>query len=1095
MEQITQIPSNFDYASMEDETLEYLNKIRIVKKINERHETDSMCIFMEGPPFISGSGKTDDSKKKQSGLHIGHCLVSEIKSCVMKYLQMRGFRCDMYTGTDNHGLPIETFVSKQLQLQSPNAIREYGVENFNRKCKETILEYETLWDPVYESIGRFVDLTHRYKTMDKNYMESVFWVFKTLWKKNLIYRGWKVMPYSYRAGTVLSNFEASQCYQEVNDDTTYVYFPIVGKEKTGFVAWTTTPWTLPCNIALCLNPNGEYVTVTDQNDRKYIVHKGCVRNLCIDIKHIKNVIPCGTGNDLTGIEYIPPFNYYPKRKYVTISDPFVEMDGKIGTGIVHIACGFGEIDYDVSMKKGIVTRDDIIELCPVDDNGCFTDPITDYKGKLVFDTNQDIIVYLKTRDLLVRKEKYKHSYPHSDRTGEPLIYRAMTSYFVRVTAIKDKLLEMNSKVTWMPEHIGKGRFHEWLSNARDWSISRSRFFGTPIPLWVTDDGTDALCIGSIDELMEYANLKERPIDLHPEFLDKIIIERDGKMYKRIPDVFDCWFESGSVPYGQIHYPFENGHIFDDREYLSDFVCEGIDQTRGWFYTLLVLSTALFGKPAFKNVICTGLILDKDGKKMSKRFGNYKDPYYIIRRFGSDAMRMYLLGSSAVQADDLNFDEENIIPVKQKLMQWQSGIHFFIEHYLSFMSNGYVFDKDLYKRATNIFDQWILLRMNEVVRTMNYNLGRFDVNPNVKVIYEFINDYTNWYTKLNRLRLKGIVSKEDWSMSLSVAYHIIMVMTKCLVPYTPFLSECVYKHIKQYEQKQEESVHLCTYPTLDEYDFSEKLLVNIGVFKEVVQNIRAIRMRESSTASIRRPLKKVYIAHDNDDVITFINMLSDVIKKEINCDEIEITKATNYMEYMLKPKKSVIAKKYRVYMKNMDGILQMITSDMMREMYNSPEYVITINIPDKYIVEKGVNQLTFTRNELEIIPKTSGSFGCGFISEMFGRLMIAIDTRTDVMLEEKFIVGQFCRNIQHMRKSNSIHPWDEVVIVYDTQCEQLERIIGMNIIQCQKHLKCTVSKEHVMCERDTIVCRNNIVDIISMNGTTIGTIRMDMICVK
>ena len=1050
--EVTQLAVDKEYTAHDKIIYEFLDDVYLPKLIEEKNMNSQETYMCEGPPFVNSPL-----------LHMGHALVTEIKSCITKYIHMKGNKCKLTTGLDTHGIPTKIMVSKLLNLQTPSDIVSYGVAEFNKVCKETILKYETCWDPIYKSLGRTVDLNSRYRTMDTNFMESIFWGFKTLWDKNLIYKSYKVVPYSYKMKVGLSNFEASQCYKEITDLTTYVFFPLVSDANTGFVAWTSMVHTLIANVALCVNPNGKYVKVTDKNNRSYIVHENYIQNLGISITSTEFV---GFGKDLVGIKYTPPFNYFSDRTFQVIADEFVEETADIGSGIVHVNPMSGEIDYDICIKNNIITIDDISKLDYVNDDGTFADIIPDYKNILVFDAVQEIIDRLEGNNILVKKQKYTHSYPHSDRTGERLIYKAMSNYFVNVTAIKDKLLENNEKINWVPKHVGVGRFKQWLMNAKDWCISRNNiFFGTPIPVWISDDEVESICIGSIDELVALAKLNNRPADLHSEFLDeiKIISPITGKVLHRVSFLLDCWFESGSVPYAQIHYPFENSHEFDDKEYLSDFVCESIDQCRGWYYTCLVLSTALFNKPSFKNIICSGLVLDKEGKKISKRHGNFKDPREIIEQYSSDAVRMYLLGSPAVQADNVKFDEDNIKKiVKPKLIQWQNGIRFFIEHYLAFTKFNNVLDKNLYKSTDNIFDQWILMRINNLIQTMDENLSKFLVNQNVQPIYNFIEDFTNWYLKLNRNRIKGICGNDEWNMSLSVTSHVILNAIKCMVPYMPFLSEHIYQHIKILDCQPEVSIHLCKYPVGEQFNFGENLMDNITIFQSILSNIRALRSKKAETASIRKPIKRLYIAHDNQRFLDFVEKSKEVLCEEINCIDISISKTEQYLRFKLKPNMKELAKKYKQHMKNMKEILETVSQEQMKQFHK----IFHNKIEDAISINYNGNILTLTRNEIEVTSELNTNFGQNICSIMIDNLILAIDTDSDQQTLNKYLLRQFIMAVQNLRKESDIHPWDVIVVGFKSA--KMNELIDMNQIECQTKLKCQIVDFNGMSENSLMM---------------------------
>lgn len=1066
---INQLENDPSYRNHESHLIEFWETNHVTEQILQNNSHCQERVFFDGPPFISGSGKTKTSEngRESSGLHAGHCLVSEIKSCIIRYLQMNKCLCYPWTGTDNHGLPIETFVSKLLNLSTPNDIRAYGIDKFNQVCKQTITKYETLWDPVYKAIGRQVDLSHRYKTMDTNFMESVWWVFKQMWNKNLIERSWKILPYSYKCGTCLSNFEVSQCYKNITDTTTYVYFPLVNEKNTGLVVWTTTPWTLPCNMAVCVNPDGQYVRVTDSTSRSYIVHENYVNNLRL---HEKTIMQYKKGRDMVGTLYYPPFTYFNDRMFKVICDPFVEISGGIGTGIVHMCPIHGEIDYDVCMSNGIVTLNDIMTLQTVDDNGCFTDKIVDFKGMNVFDSNEKIISYLDQHHLLVRTEKYTHSYPHSDRTGEPIIYRAMPSYFVKVTKLKDRLLEMNKKINWVPNHIGTGRFQNWLENVRDWSISRSRFFGTRIPVWLSDDGDEVVCIGSIDELMKYAHLTYRPTDLHPEFIDQITITSSttGKLLRNCGYVFDCWFESGAVPYGQIHYPFEHSDAFDNRDYLSDIVCEGIDQCRGWFYVQLVESVALLNKLPFKTVICTGLVLDKDGKKMSKRNGNFTDPSEVIEKYGSDALRMYLLDSPAVKSENLCFNEEHIIDMKQKIIQLDNGIKFFIEHYLSYIKSGKQFVKDSYLTTNNVMDRWILIKTQLLVNRLHEYMDQYDISRCPQLINEFIEDLTNWYIKLSRSRIRGTIDCEQWSLSLSVLYHVITVFIKLVVPFMPFLSEYIYQHIKLLENSPELSINYCEYPQIHEISQVDyNFLQNIETFRSVLSRIRSLR----SKISIRKPIKKLYMGLGEDNM-QFFEQMKDMLCEEINCLDIELGDVSKYVSYCCQFNMKQMAVKYKKYMKDIKNITQTIN----KEEQGSLKKLYCDNIPIS--LNYCGNNIELTRDELKVTPIPSLTFGDHVVSNIDNGILLALDTDQDDELQYKYIVRQFCIAVQNMRRKADIHPWDKISVYYQTS-EQLTKILENNINLCENKLKLKITGNCDFTPKETQII-SEIVDIYTLD---------------
>lgn len=608
-----------------------------------------------------------------------HILAGTIKDTVTRYATQTGHYVERRAGWDCHGLPVEFEIDKTLGITSRDQVLEMGIGTYNAHCRGIVTRYTSEWQTTVNRLGRWIDFENDYKTMNPDFMESVWWVFKQVFDKGLVYQGFKVMPYSTFCGTPLSNFEAGQNYKDVEDPACVVSFPVVGAaDGASLLAWTTTPWTLPSNLALCVNESFEYLKIKDvKSGNVYFLMESRLVQIypqmggkkwkAADNGKLFEVLQRLKGTELVGMQYEPLFDYFKERfplAFRVISDAYVTSEG--GTGIVHQAPAFGEDDFRVCLKHGVMTKQDV--ACPVDANGCFTDEVPEFKGRLVKEADEDICEHLKQAGRLVNKAKYMHSYPFCWRSDTPLIYKVVPSWFVGVETFKDKLIKNNADTYWVPNFVKEGRFHNWLADARDWCVSRNRFWGTPIPIWANEEMTELVCIGSVAELEEKAGLPKGSVtDLHRESIDDIVIKgKDGQPLKRIDEVFDCWFESGSMPYAQHHYPFENKERFE-KGFPAHFIAEGLDQTRGWFYTLMVLSTALFDKPAFTNLIVNGMVLASDGKKMSKRLQNYPKPELVLNQYGADALRMYLINSPVVRAEPLKFKEEGVKGVVRDIM--------------------------------------------------------------------------------------------------------------------------------------------------------------------------------------------------------------------------------------------------------------------------------------------------------------------------------------------------------------------------------------------------------------------------------------------
>src|SRR5215470_16211282 len=657
------VAENLKLAEVELDVLKFWDEQNIFARTLEKTRTCPPFIFYDGPPFATGLP------------HYGHLLAGTIKDIVPRFWTMRGRYVDRRFGWDCHGLPVEMEIEQALGLSGKTDIERFGVARFNTECRKIVLRYTEEWEKTVRRMGRWVDFRNDYRTMDLSFMETVWWVFKQMWDQGLVYEGHKVLPFSTRLSTVLSNFEANLNYKDVQDPAITVRFTVEGEEHTYFVAWTTTPWTLPSNLALAVGPDIDYVKVRDHSDgTRYILAEARVKAYFPKADTYTIEARC-KGKDLVGRGFAPLLPYFDERKqagaFRVLAADYVTTED--GTGIVHIAPAFGEEDFFVCQKAGI----DMVN--PVDDEGRFTQPVSDFLGLHVKEADPKIIDRLKREKKIVHQGTIFHSYPFCWRSDTPLIYRAVTTWFVRVEAFRDQLVTNNRLTHWVPEHLRDGRFGNWLEGARDWAISRNRYWGTPLPIWKNEDSSEVVCLGSIDELAKQTGVQVT--DLHREFVDDLTFPAaNGKgVMRRVPHVFDCWFESGSMPYAQLHYPFEHAEDFA-RSFPADFVAEGLDQTRGWFYTLMVVASALFDKPAFHNVVVNGLVLAEDGKKMSKRFKNYPEPEDVIAEYGADALRLYLINSPLVRAEELRFSEQGVRDtVRRLLLPWWNAYKFFVTY--------------------------------------------------------------------------------------------------------------------------------------------------------------------------------------------------------------------------------------------------------------------------------------------------------------------------------------------------------------------------------------------------------------------------------
>lgn len=862
----------------EQEILKYWEDKKVFEKsVSERPE-NKPYVFYDGPPFATGLP------------HYGHIVASLMKDTVPRYYTMRGFRVDRKWGWDCHGLPIENIIEKELNLNSKKDIENFGIDKFNEACSATVLKYANEWKKTVRRMGRWVDMENDYKTMDLSYMESVWWVFKELYKKDLLYKGHKAMHICPRCVTPLSNFEVTQGYKDVKDITVTAKFKLKdAKEKLGVeddvfvLAWTTTPWTLPGNVLLAVNKEVDYVMARIENEN-FVLAKDRSEQVLKDknFEVVKNL----KGSDLDGLTYEPLFSYFKNTEnaFRVVSADFVTTES--GTGIVHIAPAFGDDDYQLGKRENVP----LVQHVGMD--GRFIEEVEDFAGHEVKPadeptvTDVEIIKWLAANGRLFSKEKMEHSYPHCWRCDSPLLNYATNSWYVKVTEIKDQLLKNNQEINWVPEHIKDGRFGLWLEGARDWAVSRNRFWGDPLPIWESEEG-DTICVGSVAELEELSG--QKVADLHKHIIDKIEIKKDGKVYHRVPEVLDCWFESGSMPYGQMHYPFENKAKFE-AGFPAEFIAEGQDQTRGWFYTLHVLAAALtMGEnpsipkaasvPAFRNVIVNGIVLAEDGKKMSKRLKNYPEPDILLEKYGADAVRYYLITSPVMESEALNFSEAGVREMYGKVVNTLWNVVEFYQMYPVTYAENLVSD--------HVLDQWILAKLNELVKSVTVGMEEYRLAVASRPIVEFITELSQWYVRRSRDRFKG-GDAEDKAKASATLKMVLLTLSKVMAPFTPFIAEKVYLQLGG----PLESVHLEMWPDYKEEKYHSTVLEHMAKARQFVE--MGLALRNENKLKVRQPLAELRMSYEH-----FSAQLLEMMADELNVKKVSYAEAVVDMGWVAK----------------------------------------------------------------------------------------------------------------------------------------------------------------------------------------------------
>ena len=995
----------FSFVEMEHDILKLWQETDAFQQSLANTQGKKPYIFYDGPPFATGLP------------HHGHLVASTIKDVVPRYWTMKGRYVMRRFGWDCHGLPIEHEIDKQLGMSAQDAVEKLGVAGYNDECRAIVQRYVKEWRHTITRIGRWIDFDNDYKTMDAWYMESVWWVFKQLWDKGLIYQGVKVVPVSTALGTPLANFEATSNYQDVQDPAITVLLKLVD-EDAHLAIWTTTPWTVPSNLAVCVGDDIEYSLVVDEESGKQI-YLATERLDQYQGDSEFRVVKTLLGKDLVGRRYEPVFDYFADKAdegaFVVISGDYVTTDS--GTGLVHQAPAFGEEDYKAFQAAGLEAF-----ACPVSLHGEFTDEVPDFAGRHVKEADKDIISALKAKGALYRQDVIQHSYPYCYRSDTPLIYRAIPSWYVRVTAFKDNLKAANEQINWVPEHIKHGRFGNWLDGAIDWAISRNRVWGTPLPVWVNDETGKALCVGSIDELYDYTGV--RVDDLHREHVDDLTFQVEGEpgTYRRIEEVLDCWFESGSMPYAQLHFPFENEDVFN-AGFPAEFIAEGLDQTRGWFYTLTVLGGALFDQPAFRNVIVNGMVMAEDGKKMSKSLRNYTPPDELMETYGADALRLYSINSGLVRGEEQRFADSGVRDmVRRALLPWYNA-YSFLRTYAEI--DEWSPQKGQFE-GDNILDQWIMSRLQTLKNTVATEMEGYRLYNVVPGLFAFIEDLTNWYIRLNRGRFWGEDISADKIAAYSTLYEVLMELSKVMAPFAPFLSEHLYQSLAQLagQPAQPNSVHLCDYPEAEAVKVKPGLETAVERMQQVI--LLGRQKREEVKIGLRTPLARLTIVNSDAALLEDMRSLEGYVRDELNVQSVEYSADESaYIELYAKPNFPLLGKRLGKRMKAFAGVIANLDIGQISELQNNGDIQLTV---------AGESE-TFSSEEIQVQQQARA--GTNTVSNR----QIAVDL--DCQLTPELIRGGYAREvvnrIQRARKDQGFDVSDRIAVTYAAQGELAQAI--------------------------------------------------------
>ena len=1008
------------FVGMEHEVSNLWKEKDIIHKNFDINKGKRYFTFYDGPPTANGKP------------HVGHILTRVMKDIIPRYKVMKGYDVIRKAGWDTHGLPVELEVEKKLGISGKQQIEDYGVEKFIGECKDSVFTYVSMWEKMTDQIGYWVDMEKPYVTYHDDYIESEWWALKQMWDKGLLYQGHKVMPYCPRCGTALSSHEVAQGYKDVQDLTCTCKFKVEGEDNVYFLAWTTTPWTLPSNLALCVNKAYTYAYVKverpiidgkmqeEGNEEIYILAKDLIGAVLKDIPY--EIVKEVKGSELLGMKYeqLMPFANVDGKAFVVIHGDYVTLTD--GTGIVHIAPAYGEDDSFVSKQNGIA----FVNL--VDKEGKFVPEVEPWAGRFVKTCDKDVCIWLAHENKLFSSAKHTHSYPHCWRCDTPLLYYPKESWFVKMTAVRDKLLENNNKINWMPDTIRTGRFGKFLENVIDWGISRDRYWGTPLPIWRCPDCNHMECIGSRKELEEKGINVQENVELHKPYLDPIHIKcpECGKDMVREKEVIDCWFDSGSMPFAQLHYPFENKELFD-KNFPAQFISEAVDQTRGWFYTLLAISTCIFGTTPFENCIVLGHVLDSKGLKMSKHLGNVVDPFDVLNSVGADATRWHFYTASAPWLPT-RFSTKDVEETQRKFLSTLWNVYSFYVLYAEIDKFNPLEYADY--NANNVMDKWIISKLNTLVKEVDKKLDKYDITNAAFDIENFTDELSNWYVRRNRERYWSETLTEDKIGAYVTLYRVLTTLIKVAAPFVPFMTEEIYQNlVVGLDKNAPESIHLCTWPEVDENAIDKKLEEEMDLAYTIVKLGRSAR--NAANIKNRQPLSEMLIS-----VSSLPEYYSDIVKDELNIKKVEFgAQMSEYVNFEIKPNLPVLGKAYGK-----------LIPQIKQEIANKNQMELALKIQKGEVEEVTIGEETIELNSENLLITMQGKDGFAFSGE--GEIGVVLDTTITDELKEEGYVREILSKVQNMRKDSGFEVLDRINL-YVAGNEMLEGVIKKFAGQIQK----------------------------------------------